>query len=108
MIGRTPSNYHVEYMDVVQHWAPDTERFGGGDALITAMMFGWELNPTIYMEYKHFGGNRRVRVYHCNLTRRDETMVIPVVHNPYVNRLIRQMQLQVEPYQVQNVSKDVA
>lgn len=108
MIGRNPSNYHVEYMDVFQHWSQDSERFGGGDALITAMMMGWELEPTIYMEYKHFGGNRRVRVYHCRLTNRSEEMEMPVVHNPYVNRLIRQMQLKIEPYQSAKISRDMA
>jgi hypothetical protein len=99
MIGRNPANYHAEYMDVVQHWSPDSERFGGGDALVTMMMMGWELNQTVHMEYKHFGGNRRVRIYHCRLSNRTGEMVMPVVHNPYVNRLIRNMQLIVEPYE---------
>ncbi|MBK8134755.1 MAG: hypothetical protein KA401_00295 [Anaerolineae bacterium] len=108
MIGRNPSNYHAEYMDVYQHWSPDTEKFGGGDSLITAIMMGWELKQTIYMEYKHFGGNRRVRVYHCRLTNDNQEIEMPVVHNPYVNRLIRQMQLVIEPYQAQKISRDMA
>lgn len=108
MMGHNPSNYHAEYMDVWQHWAPDTERFGGGDGLITAMMMGWELDKTIYMEYKHFGGNRRVRVYHCHLSYQGQTLEMPVVHNPYVNRLIRTMQLKIEPYQAEKIRIDMA
>ena len=51
MIARNPANFHAEYMDVVQHWSPDSEKYGGGDALITIMMMGLELSPTLYMEY---------------------------------------------------------
>lgn len=99
MIGRNPSNFHKEYMDVWQHWCQDTEKYCGGDGLVTVMMQGWELHPTVQLEYKHFGGNRRVRVYHFSLFRQGEHMEMPVVHNPYVNRLIRTMQLDVVPYQ---------
>lgn len=99
MLGHSPSNYHVEYMDVTQHWSPDSERYGGGDCLITMMLRGWELDRKVLMEYKWFGGNRRVRIYHCTLTRAGDRIVLPVVHNPYVNRLIRTMQLTVEPYE---------
>ena len=106
MIGRNPANYHAEYMDVVQHWSHDSEKYGGGDALITMMMMGWELGQTLYMEYKHFGGNRRVRIYHCVLTHRNDQLVIPVVHNPYVNRLIRNMQLSVEPYEPGKLTRE--
>lgn len=106
MIGRNPANYHAEYMDVVQHWSPDTEHFAGGDALVTMMMRGWELGPTVYMEYKHFGGNRRVRLYHCILSNRGHEIDMPVVHNPYVNRLIRNMQLMVEPYEADKRNRE--
>lgn len=99
MLGHNPANYHVEYMDVAQHWSPDSERYGGGDGLITLMLRGWELDRTVLLEYKWFGGNRRVRVYHCSLTRAGDRIVIPVVHNPYVNRLIRDLQIKIEPYE---------
>jgi len=96
MLGRNPANYHVEYLDVAQHWDASSQPYGGGDALITLLSQGWEMNGTIYMEYKWFGGNRRIRVYHCDLYRDDDHMTLPVIHNPYVNRLLRQPQFKIE------------
>ena len=48
----------------------------------------------------------RVRIYHCVLTHRNDQLVIPVVHNPYVNRLIRNMQLSVEPYEPGKLTRE--
>lgn len=97
MLSRNPSNFHVEYLDVIQHWSPESEHFAGGDALVTAVTSGWKISPTIYLAYKVFGGNRRVRVYHCHLTRGDDSMYMPVLHNPYVNRILRQPEMTIRP-----------
>lgn len=96
MLGHNPSNYHVEYLDITQHWDAASQSYGGGDALLTFLSQGWEMETHVEMEYKWFGGNRRVRVYHCTLRRDGQYVVIPVVHNPYVNRLLRQPHFKVE------------
>lgn len=96
MLGRNPSNYHVEYLDVTQHWDPASQSYAGGDALITLLSQGWVMGNHIIMEYKWFGGNRRVRVYQCTLTRDQTSVTIPIVHNPYVNRLLRQSNFKIE------------
>lgn len=96
MLGHNPANYHVEYLDVAQHWDAASQAYGGGDALVTFLSAGWQMDNHVVMEYKWFGGNRRVRVYHCTLARGADQMVLPVIHNPYVNRLLRQPNFKVE------------
>jgi hypothetical protein len=43
-----------------------------------------------YEEYWH-AGVRSVLVYHFELTLDGETMIMPVIRNPYVNRIVREM-----------------
>lgn len=87
------SSLDVEYLDVQQHWCPSSEQYGGGDCLITLISAGWVLAERIYIEYKRFNGNRRTTIYHCRLTRGEDTMEMPVIENPYVARLVWQRQL---------------
>lgn len=87
--NETHSNYHVEYMQVTQHWCEKSEDFAGADALITAFTDGWEAHPVVEYEDRHFAGMRSIRVYHIHLSREgDDDVVMPVIHNPYVNKLI--------------------
>jgi hypothetical protein len=91
------SNYHVQYMSVTQYWSPTSEKYAGGDALVTALHHGWKISPTIQLEKKWFAGNRQVLVYHFELTRDEETMIMPVINNPYVDKLVYQPGLEVIP-----------
>lgn len=91
------SNYHVQYMAVTQHWSPGSEKYAGGDALVTALHNGWEMNPVVQQKTHWFGGNRGVLIYHVELTRAEEKMVMPVINNPYVDKVICQPGVQVVP-----------
>lgn len=90
------TNFHMQYLDITsQHWHPNSEAFAGCDHLLTALNRGWEIDACI--EVKHeYAAMRGVRVYHFKLVRRGETMTMPVVNNPYVERLILQNQLEVQ------------
>lgn len=96
------SNYHVQYMDVTsQHWNPTSETFAGGDNLLTALSKGWQVEKCT--ELRHwFAGLRCVSIFRFDLVRDGDTMTMPVINNPYVARLIRQMELEVTVEDVEN------
>ena len=93
--NRNESNYHAQYMDVMQHWSEESEKFAGADALITALADGWELGRDVQVEEFHFSGNRSIRIYNIPLKRGKEEVVMPVIHNPYVTRMLSHEKLNV-------------
>ena len=90
------TNFHVEYMDVVQHWSPNSEKFAGADSLLTLLYDGWQMNRTVKRREHWFAGMRSVYIYHIELERNGEKVTMPVVHNPYINRMIRSNNITVE------------
>jgi hypothetical protein len=88
MINRNTTNYHVEYMDVNQYWSPRSQQYAGGDALITALANGWEMKDQVVCEEYWFAGMRQTRIYHVELHRDGERMIMPVLHNPYVDYVL--------------------
>lgn len=98
MIDRKTTNYHADYLDVTQHWSPASEKYAGGDSLITMLDRGWELRGEAVREQKRYGESRAVTIYHVTLERDGEQMTMPVVHNPYVNKVLRSYNIRfVEP-----------
>lgn len=86
----------VEDVDIYRHWDSKSEKFAGGDALATMLLLGWEFNPLVLVDtYWHFG-TRQVHVFHFELLRGDEAMSMPVLGNPYIDRLIATNNLRVE------------
>lgn len=93
----TSSNFHTEYLEVTQHWHNLSEKYAGGDALLTRLYDGWEICETVWREDHWFAGMRAVTIYHFEIKRGDDREILPVVNNPYVNRLIvRAPRLQVQ------------
>jgi hypothetical protein len=87
----------IEDIGVYRHWHGSSEKFAGGDCLATALFLGWTFNPVVLVDtYWHFG-TRQVHVYHFELMRDDETVSMPLLGNPYVDRLIAQHNLEVMP-----------
>ncbi|MEZ4669328.1 MAG: hypothetical protein R3E39_15595 [Anaerolineae bacterium] len=62
--------------------------FAGGDSLATALITGWKISDTVAMDIFWCAGSRQVLVYYFRLSRDDETMLMPVLGNPYVDRLL--------------------
>ena len=85
----------LEDVGFYRHWHHKSERFAGGDCLATALMTGWVLKVPIIMDVYWCMGSRQVNVYHCDLVRDEERMHMPVLGNPYMDRLIQQMELPV-------------
>lgn len=87
--NNTVSNYHAQYFDVTsQHWHPSSAQFAGADNLITAVNEGWEFEDTVILRPYWYAGQRRVDVFYFKLSRSGEQMTMPVINNPYVERLI--------------------
>jgi hypothetical protein len=92
------SDFHADYSEVHRHWDPRSERYAGGDALITAISTGWRLmEPIFEQEYWH-SGMRRISVYHATLERNGERIIMPVLANPFIRRGLRGRTLDVRPY----------
>ena len=85
----------MDEVDFYRHWHSKSERFAGGDCLATALIQGWVLKVPIVMDVYWCMGSRQVNVYHCDLVRDEERMHMPVLGNPYMDRLIQDMQLPV-------------
>lgn len=81
-------NHHVDYLQVTQHWSADSESYAGGDGLVTLLSEGWQLIRKVSEEHIWFSGNRKTNLYHLEIQKDGETRIIPVVHNPYINRIV--------------------
>ncbi|MCU0495713.1 MAG: hypothetical protein MUF87_00015 [Anaerolineae bacterium] len=97
MLNHNQINYHVEYMDVSQHWCPVSEKYAGGDCLITALSKGWQMNDVIQTETRWFAGMRSINIYHIELHRNGEQMIMPVLDNPYIDKLLLNPELVLQP-----------
>jgi hypothetical protein len=97
MVMYDASNAHFQYLDVVRHWSAISEPFAGGDALITRLNDGWQLKETVFVEEYWHAGVRLVTIYHFELERDGETEKMPVLSNPYVNRILRDLPVQMRP-----------
>ncbi len=91
------ANLHSQYPEYTRHWCDTSERFAGGDALLTAMQNDWIAEDTCYEEQFWHAGTRLVTVYHFDLHNDGETLHMPVVTNPYVRRVIREQQFTIVP-----------
>lgn len=79
--------------DIYRHWQAQSEYYAGGDALATALYLGWQANDIVLLERRWQGGSRRINIYHFELVREGETMAMPVLGNPFVERLIGEQRL---------------
>ena len=82
------SNFHALYYSVTsQHWTPNSERFAGGDNLMTAIYRGWQIEKCVAVHHT-YNGMREVKVFEFTLSKNGETMTMPVIHNPYIERFL--------------------
>jgi len=88
-------NLEVEDREKYRHWCPQSEKFAGGDALLTALEDGWQIIGVIFRQDFWHAGVRRAPVYQFNLSRGDEVMKMAFVQNPYVMRFVSECSVQV-------------
>ncbi len=85
---QTHSTYE-KYTDKYHHWCPQSAKYAGGDHLISALRNGWTFEDnTVYAEQSWKSGSRPVTVYHFVLLHDDETMIMPVISNPFIERFM--------------------
>lgn len=82
------SNYHAQYQGVTtQHYDPNSERFAGGDQLLTALQNNWQIDQCVLVRHA-YAGRRYSKVYEFTLRRGGDEMVMPVIDNPYIARIV--------------------
>lgn len=85
------ANFHADYPDIKRYWSETSQKYAGGDHLLTALQRGWKLSGTVYEEHFWHGGSRLVTVYHISLAKGDVTTTMPVITTPYVRRVVRSL-----------------
>ena len=88
-------NFHVEYLDILQHWH-ESRKFAGGDHLLTAIQKGWEVESTVQAHTYWCGGMRSILTYEFVMHKDDQTRQMHVIVNPFVNRFIRKNEIEVQ------------
>lgn len=82
-------NQRVQYQDITsQHWSYSSERYAGGDNLLTAIERGWEIDSKVVMRRHWFAGMRCIEIFHFTICRDDVVADMAVVGNPYVYRYL--------------------
>ena len=93
----TNDSTSIEDIIAYRHWHAESEVYAGGDSLATALFLGWTASDIVNLEEHWYAGTRRVAVYYFELLRDTEKITMPVICNPYVDRLISTLTLQVIP-----------
>ena len=91
------ANFHYAYSHLIRHWHAGSESFAGGDALFTALDNGWEVNETVLYEEHWIAGAQCVVVFHFQLTLGHERMTMPVIINPFVQRILPELNVKLVP-----------
>lgn len=99
MVVFDSQNFHFDYIDITRHWSPISQRYAGGDALVTFLSDGWAMSEQVYRE-EHWNSGRVVNVYYFELHRDGESVMMAVISNPYVDRLVDENDLHVMPMAV--------
>ncbi len=71
-----------------RHWHAPSERYTGGDSLVTMIEAGWSVGEIARIEEHWLSPTRRVRVIHFELKRQGDTQFMSVISNPYVENLV--------------------
>ena len=87
---------HEKFTEQDLHWCPESEAYAGGSHLITALRCGWRLaKPEVKAKPIWKNGTRLLMVYCFALTRGHQTMCMPVLGNPYVERYLIENRIRV-------------
>ncbi len=95
--GAAPTFIEMELRtnDTRRHWSASSQAYAPADVLIRYLADGWTISPIIGLEEHWHAGSRRVDVYHFELIKDNQSLVIPVQSNPVVHRLLQERQLRV-------------
>lgn len=96
MFNDNANNFHIQYIDLAQHWDSGSEKYTGGDSLVTFMNDGWKPTSSLRRETVWFAGARFIRVYYFELQCDGKTLTMPVMGNPFVDRFVTESNFVVE------------
>jgi hypothetical protein len=82
------NNTVTEEISFYRHWHAQSQTYAGGDSLVTALHLGWIIGSIVLLEDHMHGGKRCAPIYYFELTREEASLVMPVIANPFVERLI--------------------
>ena len=71
-----------------QHWSFSSERYAGGDNLLTAIARGWAIDSKVRLRRHWFAGMRCIEIFHFTIRRDDVVADMAVLGNPYVYRYL--------------------
>ncbi len=81
--------------DTRRHWSASSQAYAPADVLMRYLAEDWTISPIVGLEEHWHAGARRVDVYHFELIKDEESLVLPVQSNPVVRRLLQEHQLRV-------------
>lgn len=83
------SQHLKQHADSLRHWCPHSEKYSGGDSLISALEDGWTFTGRVHSQRYWLRGGARFMVVHTFKLRRGNTVALMnVIDNPYVSRLV--------------------
>ncbi len=88
MADQQQNDLPTQYPDISQHWSFSSERYAGGDNLLTAIARGWAIDPQVVLRRHWFAGMRCIEIYHFTIRRADVVADMAVLGNPYVTRFL--------------------
>ncbi len=97
MVTFDSMNAHYQYMDFQRHWCPLSEPYAGGDALVTFLNDGWKIRGPVFLEQYWHAGVRMVTIFHCSIERNGTSEAMCVLSNPYVERLLNTLAVEILP-----------
>jgi hypothetical protein len=81
-----------------RHWHGESENYAGGDSLATALYSGWTLGNKVLLREHWCAGKRCVRVYYFEIIYEENILIMPIIANPFVEKLVIASKLQVMPF----------
>jgi hypothetical protein len=81
--------------DTRRHWSASSQAYAPADVLMRYLAENWTISPIVGLEEHWHAGSRRVDVYHFELIKDEQSLVLPVQSNPVVRRLLQERQLRI-------------
>lgn len=81
--------------NIHRHWDDISERYTGGDALVTALDEGWAIRGVIFRQEFWLAGVRRITVFHVEIEREGERRKMQILQNPFVTKMLYGLDSQV-------------
>ena len=87
-VSKTPTN---KYLDKDIHWHAESQPFASGHQLNSKLHNGWGIDDIVFRTEHHVKvTHRTITFYVIVLVKDGEKLNMPVLANPYVDRIVKQ------------------